>query len=86
MKGRDAEEPEDFGYGEASRYAAHLDRGWAMLDRGDPAAARTSAEHAQEARPNDPDAAVLLGAVALAESDPYESLRYYDKVIELDPE
>ncbi|MEX1361868.1 MAG: hypothetical protein AB1Z98_02010, partial [Nannocystaceae bacterium] len=72
MKGREAEEAEDFGFGEASRYAAHLDRGWAMLDRGDPAAARTSAEHAQEARPSDPDAAVLLGAVALAQSDPEE--------------
>ncbi len=84
--GRDAEEADDFGFGEASRYAAHLDRGWAMLDRGDPAAARTSAEHAQEARPDDPDAAVLLGAIALAQSDPEESLRAYDRAIELDPE
>lgn len=57
-----------------------------MLDRGDPAAARTSAEHAQEARPNDPDAAVLLGAVALAESDPEESLRCYERAVELDHE
>lgn len=83
---RDTEEMDDFGFGEASRYAAHLDRGWAMLDRGDPAAARTSAEHAQEARPDDPDAAVLLGAIALAESDPEESLRSYERAIELDPE
>jgi len=84
--GRDAEESPDFGFGEASRYAAHLDRGWAMLDRGDPAAARTSAEHAQEARPDDPDAAVLLGAIALAEGDPDGSLRAYERAIELDPE
>ncbi len=84
--GRDADESEDLGFGEASRYAAHLDRGWAMLDRGDPAAARTSAEHAQQARPDDPDAAVLLGAIALAQSDPEESLRAYERAIELDPE
>ena len=88
MKGRDADgsDDDDFGFGEASRYAAHLDRGWAMLDRGDHAAARTSAEHAQEARPDDPDAAILLGAVSLAESDPEEGLRWYERAIELDPE
>lgn len=87
MKGRDADgSDDDFGFGEASRYAAHLDRGWAMLDRGDHAAARTSAEHAQEARPDDPDAAILLGAVSLAESDPEEGLRWYERAIELDPE
>jgi tetratricopeptide (TPR) repeat protein len=88
MKGRDADESDDddFGFGEASRYAAHLDRGWAMLDRGDHAAARTSAEHAQEARPDDPDAAILLGAVSLAEGDPEEGLRWYERAIELDPE
>lgn len=86
MKGRDAEQFEDLGFGETSRYAAHLDRGWAMLERGDPAAARSSAEHAQEARPDDPDAVVLLGAVALAEGDAEESLRSYDRAVELDPE
>lgn len=86
MTGRDADDSDDFGFGEASRYAAHLDRGWAMLDRGDHAAARTSAEHAQEARPDDPDAAILLGAVALAEGDPEDALRWYERSIELDPE
>ncbi len=86
MKGRDADPSDDHGFGESSRYAAHLDRGWAMLDRGNPAAARTSAEHAQEARPDDPDAIVLLGAVALAESNPEESLRCYERAIELDHE
>nr|MCH9681121.1 hypothetical protein [Deltaproteobacteria bacterium] len=86
MKGRDPEELDDFGFGESSRYAAHLDRGWAMLDRGDAAAARSSAEHAQEARPDDPDAAILMGAVALAESNAEESLRCYERAIELDPD
>ncbi|MCX4245711.1 tetratricopeptide repeat protein [Paraliomyxa miuraensis] len=86
MKGRDAEDSDDFGFGEASRYAAHLDRGWALLDRGDHAAARTSAEHAAEARPDDPDAAVLLGAVSLAEGNADDGLRWYERAIELDPE
>jgi tetratricopeptide (TPR) repeat protein len=86
MKGRDGEAGEDFGYGEGSRYAAHLDRGWSMLDRGDHEAARRAAESAQSARPEDPDAVVLLGAIALAEGDAAESLRCYDRAIELDPE
>lgn len=85
MVGRDVEEL-DSGYGESSRYAAHLDRGWALLDRGDVVAARTSVEHAQEVRPDDPDASVLLGAIALAEGDPAEALRCYERAAELDPE
>ncbi|MEM6291927.1 MAG: tetratricopeptide repeat protein [Myxococcota bacterium] len=85
MVGRDVEEF-DSGYGESSRYAAHLDRGWALLDRGDVVAARTSVEHAQEVRPDDPDASVLLGAIALAEGDPNEALRCYERAVELDPE
>lgn len=86
MNGRDAEETEDAGYGETSRYAAHLDRGWALLDRGDLAAARTSVQHAQDVRPEDPDAAVLLGAIALAEGNAQDSLRCYDRAIEMDAE
>lgn len=85
MVGRDVEEF-DSGYGESSRYAAHLDRGWALLDRGDVVAARTSVEHAQEVRPDDPDASVLLGAISLAEGDPSEALRCYERAAELDPE
>lgn len=85
MGGRDAEEF-DSGYGESSQYAAHLDRGWALLDRGDLGAARTSVAHAQEVRPDDPDAWVLQGAIALAEGSPEEALRCYDRAIELDPE
>jgi len=86
MNGRDAEEAEDAGYGETSRYAAHLDRGWALLDRGELAAARTSVQHAQDVRPDDPDAAVLLGAISLAEGNAQDSLRCYDRAIEMDGE
>lgn len=86
MPARNPDQYEDGGYGEASRYAAHLDRGWAMLEQGDTEAARVSAEHAEKARPDDPDAAVLLGAIALAEGDPDDSLRCYERALELDPE
>jgi tetratricopeptide (TPR) repeat protein len=86
MKGRDAESDEDTGYGEGSRYAAHLDRGWSLLERGDLEPARTAAEHAAQTRPDDPDAAMLLGAIALAEGDPAESVAAYERAAELDPD
>lgn len=85
MNGRDAEEY-DSGYGESSQYAAHLDRGWALLDRGDLSAARTSVSHAQDVRPDDPDASVLQGAIALAEGNAEESLKCYERALELDPD
>lgn len=86
MSGRDEQDASDAGFGETSRYAAHLDRGWALLDRGDLEAAKTSVQHAQDVRPDDPDAALLLGAIALAEGKPDEALRCYERAIELDPE
>lgn len=82
----DSEDLDDAGFGETSRYAAHLDRGWSLLDRAEFEAARQSATHAQRLRPDAPDAAVLLGAIALAEGDAAESLRWYDQAIELDPD
>lgn len=86
MSEGEVDEGEDAGWGETSRYAAHLDRGWALLDRGELDAARTSVQHAQTVRPDEPDATVLLGAIALAEGNPSESLRCYDRAIELDAE
>lgn len=86
MSGRDEQDAPDAGFGESSRYAAHLDRGWALLDKGELDAARTSVQHAQDVRPDDPDAALLLGAIALAEGNAPEALRCYDRAIELDPE
>ena len=82
----DSEDLDDAGFGETSRYAAHLDRGWSLLDRAEFEAARQSATHAQRLRPDAPDAAVLLGAIALPEGDAPESLRWYDQAIELDPD
>jgi tetratricopeptide (TPR) repeat protein len=77
---------DDDGFGEASRYTAHLDRGWSLLDRGDFQHARTSAQQALELRPEVPDAAMLLAAISLAESDPEASLEWYERAIETDAE
>jgi tetratricopeptide (TPR) repeat protein len=77
---------DDDGFGEASRYTAHLDRGWSLLDRGDFQHARASARQALELRPDVPDAAMLLAAISLAESDPEASLEWYERAIETDAE
>lgn len=85
MSSRDQAQDDD-GFGEASRYTAHLDRGWSLLDRGDFQHARTSAQQALELRPDVPDAAMLLAAISLAESDPEASLEWYERAIETDAE
>ncbi len=86
MSAPDEQDAPDAGFGEASRYAAHIDRGWALLDKGELSAARTSVAHAQDVRPDEPDAALLLGAIALGEGNANEALRCYERAIELDPE
>lgn len=57
-----------------------------MLDRGDFHHARASAAQALELRPEVPDAAMLLAAISLAESDPEASLEWYERAIETDAE
>ncbi|RMG95009.1 MAG: tetratricopeptide repeat protein [Deltaproteobacteria bacterium] len=75
----------DPGWGEASRYAAHLDRGWDHLDRGAVDAARRSAEEAHRLRPEDPDALYLLGQVAAAAGSPDEALAWFERALEVEP-
>jgi tetratricopeptide (TPR) repeat protein len=82
---RDQDQDDD-GFGEASRYTAHLDRGWSLLDRGDFQHARNSARQALELRPELPDAAMLLAAISLTEGDPETSLEWYERAIETDAE
>lgn len=81
---RRQEDADDDGFGEASRYTAHLDRGWSLLDRGDLQQARNSAHQALKIRPEVPDAAMLMAAISLAESDPDGSLEWYERAIEAD--
>jgi tetratricopeptide (TPR) repeat protein len=82
---RDQDQDDD-GFGEASRYTAHLDRGWSLLDRGDFQHARNSARQALELRPELPDAAMLLAAISLTEADAEASLEWYERAIEIDAE
>lgn len=84
MAGQD--DIEDDGFGETSRYTAHLDRGWSLLDRGDLTQARNSAHQAHRLRPEVPDAAMLMAAIALAEGEPDSALDWYEKAIEIDGE
>lgn len=84
VPGRDDFEGDAFG--ETSRYTAHLDRGWSLLDRGDLRQARQSALQAHELRPDVPDAAMLMAAIALHEHDAESALEWYDKAIEADGE
>jgi tetratricopeptide (TPR) repeat protein len=84
VSGRDDFEGDAFG--ETSRYTAHLDRGWSLLDRGDLRQARQSALQAHELRPDVPDAAMLMAAIALHEHDGESALEWYDKAIEADGE
>lgn len=80
-------EPEiDHGFGEGSLYAAHLDRGWHLFDAGDTSGARKSGTRAHALFPEDPDAPLLLAAIAQAEGEFEEALRWYDAAIEVDPE
>ena len=83
---RRQDDEDDEGFGEASRYTAHLDRGWSLLDRGDLQQARNSAHQALKIRPEVPDAAMLMAAISLAESDPDASLEWYERAIEADSE
>jgi tetratricopeptide (TPR) repeat protein len=83
---RRQEDVDDEGFGETSRYTAHLDRGWSLLDRGDFQQARNSAHQAMKLRPGVPDGAMLMAAICLAENDPEGSLEWYERAIEADAE
>lgn len=77
---------QDLGFGESSPYAAHLDRGWSLLDQGNARGARSSGEQAHKALPDDPDACLLLAAAAQQEGLNDEAVDWYEKAIEIDPD
>jgi Tfp pilus assembly protein PilF len=79
----DAHDP---GFGEGSQYAAHLDRGWQLFDKGQLVPARASAMRARELNPEVPDASMLLAAVALADGDHETALGHYDDALDSDPD
>lgn len=76
----------DSGFGEQSRYGAHLDRAWSLLEAGEVSQARRSGAAAFELRSDHPDACILLGAVCLADEDPDGAAQWYERAIDIDPE
>ncbi len=70
--------------GEASRFAAHIDRGWGLFERGEFAGARESAVLARDLCPGGCEAPVLLGAIASATLQPEAAIEHYARALELD--
>lgn len=66
------------------QFAAHLDRGWDLVSRGDLAGAMVSAEKTLELDGQSPEAHNLIGYVFAAEGHAEEALEHYKQAIDLD--
>ncbi len=65
-------------------FSAHLDRGWDLVQRGDPAGAEASARRALELDRESPEAHNLLGYVAALKGDFEDAVDHYRQAIALD--
>ncbi len=66
------------------QFTAHLDRGWELVQRGDPHGAEVSARRALELDSESPEAFNLLGYVAALQGDFDEAVENYQQAIALD--
>lgn len=66
------------------QFSAHLDRGWDLINRGDLAGARVSAEQGVELDAQSPEAHNLLGFVHAAQGDADGALEHYRTALSLD--
>lgn len=66
------------------QFSAHLDRGWDLINRGDLAGAKRSAEKSLELDAESPEAHNLLGYVYAAQGDSDSALDHYRQAIALD--
>src|SRR5262249_26684610 len=66
------------------QFSAHLDRGWDLLQRGDPRGAELSARRALELDSQSPEAHNLLGYVAALQAEFEEAIDSYRQAIALD--
>ncbi len=66
------------------QFSAHLDRGWDLVQRGDPRGAAVSARRALELDSQSPEAHNLLGYVSALEGEYEEALECYRQAIALD--
>lgn len=65
-------------------FSAHLDRGWDLVQRGDPAGAEASARRALEIDRESPEAHNLLGYVAALKGEFDDAIDHYRQAIALD--
>lgn len=66
------------------QFSAHLDRGWDLVQRGDPAGAEQSARRALELDNQSPEAFNLLGYVAALRGDYEDAIENYHQAVSLD--
>ena len=66
------------------QFSAHLDRGWDLVQRGDPLGAEQSARRALELDSQSPEAHNLLGYVAALRGDYEDAIENYHQAISLD--
>ncbi len=66
------------------QFSAHLDRGWDLVQRGDPRGAEVSARRALEIDNQSPEAYNLLGYVAALKGEFDEAIDHYRQAIALD--
>ena len=66
------------------QFSAHLDRGWDLVQRGDPLGAEQSARRALELDNQSPEAYNLLGYVAALRGDYEDAIESYHQAISLD--
>ena len=66
------------------QFSAHLDRGWDLVQRGDPRGAELSARRALEIDSQSPEAYNLLGYVAALKGEFDEATEHYRQAITLD--
>lgn len=66
------------------QFSAHLDRGWDLVQRGDPRGAEVSARRALEIDSQSPEAYNLLGYVSALKGEFDEAVEHYRQAIALD--
>lgn len=68
------------------QFSAHMDRAWDLVSSGDTRGARSSARHAQEIDPDNPEVHNLLGYISAADGDADDALDHYRQAMALDDE
>jgi tetratricopeptide (TPR) repeat protein len=71
--------------GDRLNASTHIDRGWSLISRGDPAAAETELGRALELVPDDTQALVLLGWAQMLRGAHDDALLTLNRVLQQDP-